>query len=1053
MQLKDELAKLSAELEVLQSEQMRQQLITEQRLTYFSLKLSRLSELIGEDISSHSADNSQVSAPLGSDRLSPSISADKEINKANKSSELHCSSARNNYLQAVSAGAAATVLPANENEPSPDAHVQIPDPWLQDKIIAIPGRAHSEKKEVTQGPNRLKQVAMLLGENLADFFNTSLGPFATIINQLKAFYKHYQSKGLGPVFLMTVAGIITLTLGFAYLFQYSINNWLTETGKAVLVFTSANILLGGALFLRRRRPEMDDFSLSLVGLGLILNYLSAYFIGPYFQLVSNSVCFMLLFLITAAGFFISIKLASRVTSLVVLAGGSAVPLLLVSGSHAPLLYLPYLLLIGCCAILQSRQLKWPLLLESTTLLHIACIEIFIYHSGPPLAGFDWQVIVALCAINLIFYLYGFSGIYWLIKDQGLPNHEPDSIFTRRLLALPFALLAFLLLTISQLTLISGEIFLINALICTVIAITVKNQKSLRALLLVFAGSFAAFAALYLISDDFLGLVLLVEGLLLLWLGVKEGYKSLRVEAYLLLTLGLIINVFGLSGLIVRLDYDLYDIQQYAFTLAILLLSSAALFLTSVMITKQLSAPESSACLRFEYKMGRLVKELLSVGYAASLLFISNLVLADHTTHLLPLLSLLLLYLAARDKLKFTELLAWLVIVPLVGQVSYGILVSGSFSFGEQPVYARFARVELFLCLLLAYYWYRRYFADSRIIKLVYRLQLLCFMLLPLLFLPKVLRDFEAYISAALWGSCFISLLSARLLRSRLLIIEAKILTIAAFIITALSCLLELWQGILALSIGALLMVSVIYCYARMKKLNQLILRFIWRLSPYYFALVIAVVVHTLMQFAQQNWGVVGAALCAYFVLLISRRPVPDLLRSSFSLLYMLIFVSAIAPLLMHAEQPLGFSTDSLLYIISEALVLIILAKFILAGGVAVRFYEKRLPLAVLYWGWHLLFALSYLLWSYQFSHLIAAPLSAILLVVHGSWLMFISLRVDQGNMIRLATGLFVVASTKVLFIDMASFEIVQKVIAFMVIGAILLSVSFFYQKARNRLPL
>ena len=54
-------------------------------------------------------------------------------------------------------------------------------------------------------------------------------------------------------------------------------------------------------------------------------------------------------------------------------------------------------------------------------------------------------------------------------------------------------------------------------------------------------------------------------------------------------------------------------------------------------------------------------------------------------------------------------------------------------------------------------------------------------------------------------------------------------------------------------------------------------------------------------------------------------------------------------------------------------------------------------------------------------------------------------------MIRLAGGLFVLACTKVLFIDMASFEILQKVIAFMVIGAILLSVSFFYQKARNKL--
>ncbi|HEY5716606.1 MAG TPA: DUF2339 domain-containing protein, partial [Psychromonas sp.] len=1046
MQLMDELAKLSAELEILQSEQLKQQQSTEQRLRDFSIKLNKLSQLLGEDFASPSAADKQFSPSLNT-------GSDRQIKTSQQTDKTDLSSPVNTPSQSGAANTAANEQRLSESDQLPDSHLQISDPWLQGKIISIPGKKQSQHGQTQNSFSKVKQAAALLGENLADFFSASLGPFAGISHQLKAFYKHYQAKGLGPVFLMTVAGIITLTLGFAYLFQYSLNNWLSETGKALLVFAAANMIIISGLFLRRKRPEMEDFTLALVGLGVTLNYLSAYFVGPYFQLVSDSVCFTLLLLITAAGFVISIKLASKVTSLVVLAGGSAVPLMLLSNSNAPLLYLPYLLLIGCCAVLQSRLLRWPLLLESTTLLHIACIELFVFDLDYPFVSLDWQVIVALFSINLIFYLYGFSGIYWLIKDQRLLNQEPqadhkEGLFTRRILVLPFALLAFTLLTISQATLVSGEIFLINSLICTLIGFKVRAQKSLRGLLLVFAGCFAGFAALYLISEDLLGLVLLVEGLLLLWLGGKESYKSLRMEAYILLALGLIMNVIGLSHAIVWLDYDLYDFSQYGFSLTILLLSNAALFMASLMITKQLSVGNSSACLTFEYKVGIIVKELLSVSYAASLLFASNLILFDKTTHLLPLLSLLLLYLAARDQLKFTELLAWLMIVPLIGQVSYAILTSGSLSFSEQPLYARFARVELFLSLLLAYYWYRRYFADSKIIKMVYWLQLLCFMLLPLLFLPKVLRDFESYISVALWGSCFISLLSARLLRSRILIAEAKLLTFAAFIMTGLSCLVELWQGMLALLIGALLMLAVNYRYAQMNRLSQLMVRFVWLLSPYYFALVIAVIVQTLMQFALENWGVVGAALCAYFVLLITRRPVLKVLRGSFALLYTLIFISAITPLLMHVQLPLAINTQSLLYIISELLVLIILAKFMLARGVAVRFYQARLPLPVLYWGWHILFALSYLLWSYQFSNMIAAPLSAILLVVHGSWLMFISLREELGNMIRLATGLFVVACTKVLFIDMASFEIVQKVIAFMVIGAILLSVSFFYQKAR-----
>ncbi|MCL1089564.1 hypothetical protein L2744_08085 [Shewanella profunda] len=54
-----------------------------------------------------------------------------------------------------------------------------------------------------------------------------------------------------------------------------------------------------------------------------------------------------------------------------------------------------------------------------------------------------------------------------------------------------------------------------------------------------------------------------------------------------------------------------------------------------------------------------------------------------------------------------------------------------------------------------------------------------------------------------------------------------------------------------------------------------------------------------------------------------------------------------------------------------------------------------------------------------------------------------SLKPQHADMIHLAAGLFI--------LDMASFELVQKVIAFMLIGVILLTVSYFYQKARNRL--
>jgi len=46
--------------------------------------------------------------------------------------------------------------------------------------------------------------------------------------------------------------------------------------------------------------------------------------------------------------------------------------------------------------------------------------------------------------------------------------------------------------------------------------------------------------------------------------------------------------------------------------------------------------------------------------------------------------------------------------------------------------------------------------------------------------------------------------------------------------------------------------------------------------------------------------------------------------------------------------------------------------------------------------------------------------------------------------------LFAIACAKVIFLDMANFLIIQKVIAFMLIGGILLAVSYFYQKMKNQ---
>ncbi|MFT5704649.1 MAG: hypothetical protein ACI8SK_000597 [Shewanella sp.] len=1017
MQLKEELLQLRAELDELRREQGDQQQNLAIQLNVMSDKLNHLS---------HQVDISPLAINQVNEVKSP---ADVNIQR---------DKAQRN-IEVVNLA----------SSPDKDSQLNI-DPWTATELPPLP-KSNSQQAKVSASTELLNQLSQS-AEQLSTSLSSLLGPFAGISNQVRSFYQHYQEKGQGPVFLMTVAGIITLTLGFGYLLQYSINNWFSEFGKALFGFASANAFIALGAFIHKKRAGMQDFASGLIGLGLILNYLSTYFIGPYFGLIPTGISFILLFLITLAGFGISMKFEAKVVSIISLIGGSLAPIMLISGSQAPLLYLPYLLLIGCCALIQSRKLNWPPLIEVTSLLHIACIEAFILYQGHAFTHLDWQIILGIASISGSFYLYGFTGIYWLLKSQrsvmlNKMEQSTQGPLTSRILALPFALIALVLVATSQFTLYNGEVFLLNSLICIGLFVALRQHLQLRGILLVFAGSFAGFAALNLISHEYLGLVLLLEGSLLLWLGAKDKLTSVRAEAYVLLALGFVLNIYGIAESIGQSRYSVDILRANSFTLILLLLTTATLYSTSLIMHKFLRQEDDTWGLVYERRIWRLLKELLSVGYTATILFITSLISYVYTLNILPLISLFLLYLAAKDKLKFTELLAWLLILPLLTLIGFGIFDSGSFSFGQQALYAKIARIEVFVSLILAYYWYRRHFADSKLIKFTALLQLVCLIALPILFIPKVLREFENYLSIAIWMSCFISLLLARFIKHKALILEAKILTLTAISITALSCLEQRWQGLIGLTIGAVMMSILLVRYLSLDNISQRIFKFQWQLSPFYFGLITAVITQSLVG----NWGVVAAVLTGYFVWLISLKPIPDVLKSGASLPYGLTVAFGIAPLLIHTQTYMLSNTENLLYCLAEVASLAILGWLVLQNGAVIRAHRSTISLAVLQWGWHILLALSYLVWSDQLPAVFAAPISAILLVIHGSWLMFISLKPKQTQMVKLAGILFALSCMKVIFIDMATFEIIQKVVAFMVIGAILLCVSYFYQKARNRI--
>lgn len=1001
MQSPDEIAKLKYELSLLRTQQFESNLNFEQRLQALSFTI---------------------------DNLSSSLTASSEEPLVETLSEPDVESIPSGNVQTISDLGLrmenGQLIYHQHNQPLPVAKNDNPQ------------RSKSSNKSFIT-----KQMASGIFEQFSELM---LAPFSPLLSKLKAFYVHYQQRGLAAVFLMTVAGIITLTLGFTYLLQYSLTNWLSDIGKVCFAFIAANTLLALGVFIYKRRAQMQDFASGLVGLGLIINYISAYFSGPYFSLIPDGLSLLLLLIITVFGFFLSFKFETKVVAVLSLIGGSLAPMMLfnINVTNNQLIYLPYLLVIGGFAVLQSRLLRWPVLTEITAFLHIACVEIFIISQAIYFEQLSLMSVVGLMSINLMFYLYGFSGLCWL-------KHQDDKHLTlnTRLLVLPIALFAFTLLSMVQLSIYSGYIFLFNAVLFSAMYIAVTSHPALKVLALFLAGSFAGFSALQLLHQQLLGIVLLAEGLALLYLGCKSFYQSVRYEAYVLIVLGLISHLFALFSMMRLSPQALSNTSEYGFVVLYLMTSALALYTASHLLKLFIASVKHTF---LEARILTVLRECLSINYIGLILYIAAIISFDYALNIIPLICVLLLYLAKKDKLKLSGFLAWGLLLPLAGLVVIGILDVGNTRFSMQPLYAQIARIELFACLIGFYYWYKHFHCESKAFKLARFFQVVSFFILPLIFLPKVVREYPDFLSLAAWLSVMISLPLAFFSRHRLLFFQTKVITVGAIIVTSIGCLMAQWQAILALTIAALMFAYLYHRYFILSKLLQLLLRFLWVLTPYYFGLVTLVAVHSLMSsFVLPHWGVVMAAVVVYFTQLLRIQPTPIVLRKSYRSCLLLLILPISATLLFHLENGLNLNSNSLLFMGAELIILMSLWQLFVDNGSVIRLLTKTLNRLYIQWCWQVLLCFCYLIWSYQFTPIVAAPLSSILLVIHGSCLMFVSLNKGQTQTIKLAGTFFALACSKVLLVDMAHFLIIQKMIAFMVIGGILLLVSYFYQKMKN----
>ncbi|MBV1884481.1 MAG: DUF2339 domain-containing protein [Pseudomonadales bacterium] len=915
----------------------------------------------------------------------------------------------------------------------------------------------------TKKPSALTRM---IKEGLLALVAPLLSPFFRSIEQFFNLYRHYRDQGKTPVFFMTSTGIIALVLGFGYLLQYSFNEFLGPPGKVALGFIVALITTVGGVLFTRQRKDMAEYGSGLIALGVILLYLCAYFAGPYYQLVPDLMGFIILATVTATAYVLSLLFVTRIVAIVTLVGGATLPLVMNHVDQSPQLYLSYLLILAIATLRLSQRIHWQPLALLCMGLCFAMIEISIGH-----ATLDYQSVSLTQSLISIAIIHGF---FYAFAHYALQGLSPTEGINRTRLIIVTSNIIFILFVTQNMILDSrtlGVLYLLNTLPWIAVFLLPKTlfnysplsdeSRALQAIALLHAGLFMGVGILVLSSPEMRGIIWCLEGLMLIYLGSKFQLTSVRIEGYIallfsLLAVGLQVTQWVINSIVPTAELLALNLGTgWGNLIAITCLTYFAVLLME---------RNRETLTATEMRLTVFLENLLSVLLSASFL-LSVGILWPLGMWLLAIVPLFFLIWRAREKeLFWTEVLGLghygLLAIPLI----VSAVKTGNFHFSEQSIYGQVARVEAFLSLWLIAEFYQRFYRHSTRSGLTENMRLLFYCLIPVFFLPSVLRQHSDYLPVVLWGSSTIALFLYHRFQEPVLKLEMRLLIVAASATAIYSCWLaefDDWQGnaLSALLAGMVFFLIVGWLGQGLRRVPigkyalascHKALQPIYSWGIYYYAAAVFIITYG----ATSNESAALLATLIYFTGLFYYRPVLAPLRTNLILVYGSIFTLFFL-MTMNSVWMVFQNSDQ----ISRALLTILLnGSAIFCAALTVHrnstqaraVWMRTRGNLVSLWAFNLISIPAYIAILTQLFSTMLGPIISFSLVVHATIILFQTTKPKMKKLIWLSVSTYIVSALKILFWDMNDFSLLQKIIVFMLIGACLLAAAYQYQKLMQR---
>lgn len=911
----------------------------------------------------------------------------------------------------------------------------------KDKIEEVIVQKTNVKKTVVV---KEKKPSILLTNSLTQtVLDVIFPPFKELSSFFSDTYQHYKSENKLPVFFMTLAGIVIMLFGFGFLAQYavvnyadSLNNWV-KLGMGMAV-TSAVLLW--AIRLSSKSQKFKEFGSALVGLTIIANYLFIYFLCESYLGFSVLEGFLLIVANTGIALWLALRYETRIVAILSLIGGACVPFYLpLSGGTELYFYFGFLFLLTISAVYTAHKISWSVLQNIAFFMSLGMIEYFVFS----IEVFENQSIYAII-FHAFAYLFFFISLWDGKKIKSTLDKESVFMMAGNV---GFFILNLYFLYGESNTQLLGTLYLINIIPTLVVLVTYyqKLERAIRLLLFVLIAAFVAVAIPALFESYLMGITWGVEACVLLYCGFIFNFSEVRKQAYLLLVFALVKIVSSIPLIFIHWNVNLFHEGYWnlvAFGLVIL-----------TVIAIYFANKKKVEDIKFD---AVVVYFLLEVAAGWSLIILSTTsyyFLQEWTFALTIPFFLAVIYVANKPfYLKIAELWSIAGILLTVFLAYYFSLEALNYNyfditylrFSSQTMYAKVVLGE-FLVLLWGLQWYYEKISPKNTwVYFAKALRILFYLLIPFIVLNisyKVAPDFIFY---SLWLSVVASFVLHKIVKKTILLIFMYLWIIGVSIIIGGSLILLPEKiGFVPSMIGFLFLLGT-YLYNKAYQIENS--TGVYRLMHAYLYHYIAISTFIVgKHFEIEEVILISIITLYYFVLTLLKEKI-YVLQKSIGLLHRFAFVGLTMNFFLLFNSSRLSDGAQVMFGFMTLLNLVLIAYTVYQKQKIYSENEKAWKLD-LYWFHGLLVAFYWIVTSLLTNNEMNLYFT-ILLFVHAIIILFTSLR-DYKVLKGAYIALFIVALLKLFVVDLDGFALVEKVIVFIVIGAILLGSSFLFLKFKK----